>query len=106
MAMKAVIKTGGKQYLVGEGDVLDIEKSPAESGKIAFDEVLLAISDDGKDLKVGDPLLKGATVEAEIVNEHKTDKVVVFKMRRRKNYRKKTGHRQQVLRIKVTKISA
>ncbi len=106
MAMQAVIKTGGKQYLVSEGDVLDIEKSPAKSGKIVFEEILLISDEDGKGIKVGDPLLKGAKVEAEVVNEHKTDKVVVFKMRRRKNYRRKTGHRQQVLSIKITKISA
>jgi len=106
MAMKAVIKTGGKQYLVAEGDVLDIEKTPFQADKISFEEVLLAASEDGKDIKLGDPILKGAKVEAEVVKEHRTDKVVVFKMRRRKNYRKKTGHRQQQLRIKISKISA
>ncbi|MBN2585091.1 50S ribosomal protein L21 [Patescibacteria group bacterium] len=104
--MRAVIKTGGKQYLVAEGDVLDIEKTPTKSNKVVFDEVLLLTEDDGKGIKVGDPLLKGAKVEADVIDEHKTDKVVVFKMRRRKNYRKKTGHRQQVLRVKIAKISA
>ncbi|MFA5270317.1 MAG: 50S ribosomal protein L21 [Patescibacteria group bacterium] len=104
--MKAVIKTGGKQYLVSEGDVLDIEKTPTESGKVVFNEVLLLTEEDGKNIQIGDPLLKGAKVEAEVVDEHKAGKVVVFKMRRRKNYRRKTGHRQQVLRIKVAKISA
>ena len=106
MAMKAVIKTGGKQYLVAEGDVLDIERTAFESDKVVFEEVLLMSSEDGKDIKLGDPTLKGAKVEAEVVAERRTDKVVVFKMRRRKNYRKKTGHRQQQLRIKISKISA
>ena len=92
--------------MVGEGDVLDIEKTAAESGKVVFDEVLLVTEDDGKNIQVGDPLVKGVKVEAEVVDEHKADKVVVFKMRRRKNYRRKTGHRQQLLHIKITKISA
>ena len=104
--MKAVIKTGGKQYLVSEEDVLDIEKVAAKEGKLSFDEVLLVMDESGKDMKLGDPILKGAKVDAEVVDEHKADKVIAFQMRRRKNHRRKVGHRQHLSRIKITKISA
>lgn len=103
--MKAVIRTGGKQYLVSEGDVLDIEKVDSKSGQIAFGEVLLVTDEDGKELKIGDPIIKGAKVEAEVVGQMKAAKVVAFKMKRRKNYRRKVGHRQQFTRIKITKVS-
>lgn len=105
MAIRAVIRTGGKQYLVGEGEVLDIEKIAHQSGRLVFDEVLLTTDEEGKELKVGNPLVKGAKVEAEVVEERKADKITVFKMSRRKRYRRKTGHRQRLLRIKITKIS-
>jgi len=100
----AVIKTGGKQYLVEVGTVLDIEKIADESGKIIFDEVLLI--DDGKNTKIGTPLVDGAKVEAEIVKQFKDKKVRVFKMKRRKGYRKTQGHRQQKTKVKITKINA
>lgn len=103
--MKAVIKTGGKQYLVSEGDVLEIEKIADKSGKVVFDEVLLVTNEDGKELKIGNPLIKGAKVEAEVMEQGKAAKVIAFKMKRRKNYRRKVGHRQQFTRIKITKIS-
>jgi large subunit ribosomal protein L21 len=106
MATKAVIKTGGKQYLVSEGDVLEVEKVAGKSGKVVFDEVLLVTDGDGKELKVGDPLIKGAKVEAEVMEQGKAAKVIAFKMKRRKNYRRKVGHRQQFTRIKITKIPA
>lgn len=106
MAIRAVIRTGGKQYLVSEGEVLDVEKVAHKSGKLVLDEVLLVTDEEGKELKIGDPLIKGAKVEAEVVKEHKADKITIFKMRRRKRYRRKTGHRQQLTQIKITKISA
>jgi len=105
--MKAVIKTGGKQYLVQEGDILAVEKLPDAIGaKISFPEVLLVSDDEGKDLKLGNPTLPDAKVEAEIVEEVKADKIRVFKMRRRKNYRKTIGHRQKLTQIKIVSISA
>jgi len=100
----AVIKTGGKQYLVEAGTVLDIEKVADKDGKIIFDEVLLI--DDGKSTKIGTPLVDGAKVEAEIVEQFKDKKIRVFKMKRRKGYRRTQGHRQQKTKVKITKISA
>ncbi len=102
--MKAVIRTGGKQYLVGVDDVLDVEKIEGDKdGKIVFDEVLM-IADD-KDVKLGDPVIKGAKVEANLEEQFKDKKIVVFKMKRRKRYRKTQGHRQQLTKVKITKIS-
>ncbi|MFA5966903.1 MAG: 50S ribosomal protein L21 [Patescibacteria group bacterium] len=105
--MKAVIKTGGKQYLVSEGDVLVIEKLPEEAGaKITLSDVLLVSDDEGKDVKLGTPVLEGAKVEAEVVEQVKADKIRVFKMKRRKNYRKTIGHRQKLTQIKIISITA
>lgn len=101
----AVIKTGGKQYLVQEGEVLEIEKIVAdESGKVVFPEVLMIATDAGVNL--GSPLVEGAKVEAELVEDFKEDKVIIFKMKRRKRYRKTQGHRQQKSRVKIVGISA
>lgn len=100
----AVIKTGGKQYLVSEGDQLDIERIEGAKTPLKFDDVLLV--DDGKTTQVGMPVLEKATVEAEVVAETRDPKVIVFKMKRRKRYRKTQGHRQNKLRIKITKITA
>lgn len=99
----AVIKTGGKQYLVEAGTVLEIEKVADENGKIVFDEVLLI--DDGKSTKIGTPLVDGAKVEAEIVEQFKDKKIRVFKMKRRKRYRRTQGHRQHKTKVKITKIA-
>lgn len=105
--MKAVIKTGGKQYLVQEGDVLAIEKLPEEVGaKITLSDVLMVSDDEGKEVKLGAPILEGAKVEAEVVEQVKADKIRVFKMRRRKRYRKTIGHRQKLTQIKVVSITA
>lgn len=102
--MKAVIRTGGKQYLVGVDDVLDIEKISAEKdSKVIFDEVLMIAED--KDVKLGDPVIKGAKVEAIVEEQFKDKKIVVFKMKRRKRYRRTQGHRQQLTKIKITKIT-
>jgi large subunit ribosomal protein L21 len=102
--MYAVIRTGGKQYRVSEGDVLRIEKLAGDVGNaISFDEVLLL---GGDKVTVGKPLVKGARVAAQITAQEKAKKVIVFKMRRRKNYRRKNGHRQQYTEVKITGISA
>ena len=101
--MKAVIQTGGKQYTVAEGDVIRIEKilgTPGES--VSFEEVLLLFDD--KDVIIGQPTVKDAVVSGTFVKEDKEDKIIVFKMKRRKKYRKKTGHRQQVSVVKIEKI--
>jgi len=104
--MKAVIKTGGKQYLVQEGDVLAIEKLPEEAGaRITISDVLMVSDDEGKDIQLGAPVLENAKVEAEVVEQIKADKIRVFKMRRRKNYRKTIGHRQKLTQIKIVSIT-
>ena len=101
--MKAIIKSGGKQYKVKAGDVLDVELLHLEdSDKVIFDTVLLL--DDGKNVKVGAPTVKGATVEAEMLGEFKDKKLIVYKYKRRHNCRVKKGHRQQKARIRVTEI--
>ncbi|AKF03364.1 LSU ribosomal protein L21p [Sandaracinus amylolyticus] len=99
-----MIKTGGKQYRVTEGDRLRIEKLPGDVGaKLTFDEVLMV---GGDKVAVGTPLVKGAKVTAEIVAQDRAKKVIVFKFRRRKNYRRKRGHRQPFTEIKITGVSA
>jgi large subunit ribosomal protein L21 len=101
--MFAVIKTGGKQYRTQEGDVLQIEKLDKDKGqKITFDEVLL-IEVNGKAV-IGTPLVKDASVKAVVLENVKGKKIVVFKKKRRKRYKKKTGHRQQLTKIKVEEI--
>jgi large subunit ribosomal protein L21 len=102
--MYAVIKTGGKQYRVAEGQLLRVEKLPGAKGdKVSFGEVLLVSGDTPK---VGQPLVKGASVAAEITGQDRGKKIVVFKFRRRKNYRRKSGHRQPYTELKITGISA
>ena len=101
ISMFAVIRTGGKQYRVAPGDVLEIERLPGEAGaSITFSEVLLAGS------KIGAPLLSGASVAAEIVAQDRAPKVVAFKKKRRKNTHRKRGHRQLLTRVKITDITA
>ena len=102
--MYAVIKTGGKQYRVAQGDRLRVEKLPGDVGaNVTFDEVLLI---GGDKVSVGTPLVKGAKVTAEIVAQDRAKKVIIFKFRRRKNYRRKRGHRQPFTEIKITGVSA
>jgi len=102
--MYAVIKTGGKQYKVSEGETLKVEKISGASGDvIAFDDVLM-ISKDG-DTRVGTPVVEGAKVTGEIMAAIKGPKITVFKKKRRKGYRKKTGHRQQLTVLKIKEIS-
>jgi large subunit ribosomal protein L21 len=103
--MYAVIKTGGKQYKVEKGSMLRVEKLDFETGKsVEFDEVLLVA--DGEKITVGSPLVKGAKVTAEILGQEKGDKLVVFKFKRRKAIRKKTGHRQTYTALKILDIKA
>jgi len=101
--MFAVIKTGGKQYVVKEGDLLDVEKLGLEAGrKLLFEQVLLI--DDGGNTIVGTPLVPNACVKAGVVEEFKDDKILVFKKKRRKQFRRTRGHRQQLTKVKVEKI--
>jgi large subunit ribosomal protein L21 len=103
--MYAVIATGGKQYRVQKDDVIDIERLEGEVGaKVTFDEVLLV--GEGTGIECGTPLLKSAKVTAEIVDQFRGKKLTVFKMKRRKGYRKKHGHRQELTKVKITDISA
>ncbi|MDU2131792.1 MAG: 50S ribosomal protein L21 [Finegoldia magna] len=102
--MFAIIKTGGKQYKVSEGDVIKVEKIEAEAGdKIEFDQVLMVAGDD---VKVGSPVVEGAKVSAEVLDQNKDKKIVIFKFKAKKNYRKKKGHRQPYTLVKIEKIDA
>ena len=101
--MYAVIKTGGKQYRVAQNDVLTVEKLVGEAGaKVEFGEVLM-IAGDGA-AKVGSPTVAGAKVLAEVVEQTRGPKVIAFKKRRRKNSRRKRGHRQDLTTVKITSI--
>ena len=102
--MYAIIKTGGKQYRVSEGQTLRVEKLNAEDSKVNFDQVLLVGGTDG--LKVGAPVVEGASVEAEVLREGRAKKIIVFKKKRRKGYHKKQGHRQAFTEVKITQINA
>ena len=102
--MYAVIKTGGKQYKVSAGDVLKVEKLDGAVGDtIELNEVLMV---GGEEVKIGTPLLPDAKVVAQIVEQGKDKKILVFKSKRRKNTRKKYGHRQPLTRLKITDIKA
>jgi large subunit ribosomal protein L21 len=103
--MFAVIKTGGKQYKVAMDDVLEIEKLDAEAGAtVTFDDVLMLSGEAGT--TVGTPVVAGATVTAEVVEQTRGRKVISFKKRRRQNSKRKRGHRQDLTRVKITAISA
>lgn len=102
--MLAVVKTGGKQYTVKPGDVIRVEKlggSPGES--VQFGEVLLVKEDNGT-VKVGSPVLNNASVRGEIISHTRGPKIIVFKFKRRKGYRRKKGHRQNYTNVKITEI--
>lgn len=102
--MYAVIQTGGKQYKVSEGDVLKVEKLAAEPGeKLVLDQVLM-LNDDNGNMKVGEPLVAGAKITAEVIEQGRHKKIIVFKYKKRKNYRRKQGHRQAFTKIKIEKI--
>ena len=100
--MYAIIATGGKQYRVSEGDVVYIEKIDAEvDSTVSFD--VLLVGNDG-DVKVGTPVVEGVKVEGKVVGQVRGDKIIVFKYKSKKNYRRKQGHRQPYTKVEITKI--
>ncbi len=103
--MKAVIRDGSKQFLVEEGQIIEIERTDLEPKSTYNFEVLSVTKDDGETL-VGKPVLKKAKVEGEVIDQIKKKKIIVYFFRKRKHSKKKQGHRQQKTRIKITTISA
>ena len=102
--MHAIIVTGGKQYKVAEGETLFIEKLPVEAGEaVTFDKVLAVI--DGDNVTVGTPVVEGAKVDASVVKNGKGKKIIVFKYKPKKGYRRKQGHRQPYTKVTIGKIS-
>jgi large subunit ribosomal protein L21 len=102
--MYAVIKTGGKQYKVAAGEKLKVEQIPADIGsEITIDQVLALGA--GETIKFGAPLVAGATVKAKVVSQGRHDKVRIFKMRRRKHYQKRQGHRQNYTELEIVAIN-
>lgn len=103
--MHAVIKTGGKQYRVTEGDEFNVEKLGVEKGEeVVFDRVLAV--GEGENLVIGRPLVEGASVKAHVVTNGRDRKIIVFKKKRRKGYQVKRGHRQHFTRVRITEINA
>ena len=103
--MYAVIETGGKQYRVAEGETLRVEKLAAAAGdKLSFETLLFA--DDGGNVQVGRPKVAGVKVEAEVLEQGLGKKIIIFKYKRRKSYRRKQGHRQPFTALKITAIKA
>lgn len=98
----AVVETGGKQYKVSEGDVIKVEKLDVEAGGLVDLEKVLLIG--GEEVKIGAPYVEGAKVTAEVVKNGKTKKIIVFKYKAKKNYRRKQGHRQPYTELKITSI--
>lgn len=100
----AIFKTGGKQYRVSEGDSIDVENIDAAVGdNTSFPEVMML--NDGTSTTLGDPFIKGAKVEAEVVDQHRDKKVIAFKFKRRKGFHKTKGHRRHLTRLEIKKIS-
>ncbi len=103
--MYAVIKTGGKQYRVSTGQKIKVEQMPADVGsEITLDQILMV--GEGESVKIGTPVVEGATVKATVLSQGRHDKVKIFKMRRRKHYMKRQGHRQNYTEIRIEAISA
>lgn len=102
--MYAIIETGGKQYRIEKGDVIDVELlKDSDSGKVTFDRILFL--NDGSGVKVGAPYVQGSTVSAEIVREEvKGDKVIAYKYKKRKGFHKKKGHRQRYTQVRIKEI--
>jgi len=101
--MYAIIQTGGKQYRVSEGDVVDVEKLDVEEGKeVVFDKVLTVVNDG--EVRVGKPLVDGAKVKAKVAKQGKAAKIFVFKYRAKVNRRKRSGHRQPYTQVEITGI--
>ena len=102
--MYAIILTGGKQYKVAKGDVIEVEKLAGEAGaEVTFDQVLAVAGEDGK-LNVGTPRVAGASVTGKVLDQFRAKKIVVFKMKRRKGYRRTHGHRQSLTRVEIGEI--
>ncbi len=105
--MFAILETGGKQYKVKPGDVIEVERLDGEVGAaVELGRVLMMAGDAGKDPSFGTPLVDGARVMAEVVEQGKADKITVFKYKPKVRYRRKTGHRQMVTRVRITDILA
>ncbi len=103
--MFAIIETGGKQYKVQEGDVIFVEKlAGEENSEIVFDKIIAV--GDGSDIKVGTPYIEDAKVEASLIKTGKSSKIIVYKMKPKKNYRRKQGHRQPYTKVQITAIKA
>src|SRR5262249_6254813 len=105
--MYAVIQTGGKQYRVAEGETVRVEKLAGDPGQtVTFTDVLMVASGaNNEEVKLGKPLVGGAKVTAQIVEQDRARKIIVFKYKRRKNYRKRSGHRQPFTALKITSIT-
>ncbi len=102
--MHAVIVTGGKQYNVAEGDIIYVEKLNVQEGDtVTLDQVLALV--DGENSKFGTPVVAGASVEASVVKNGKSPKIMVFKMKPKKNYRRRQGHRQPYTKLQINKIN-
>ena len=102
--MYAVIKTGGKQHRVSPGEILAVEKLAGNQGdEVVFDQVLMVVNEE--DIRIGAPIVEGAKVIGEIMEQTQGSKLNVFRMKRRKGYKKKTGHRQQLTSMKIKEIS-
>ena len=102
--MYAIIKTGGKQFTVKTGDIIEVEKLAAEVGQeVVFSEVLAVGNDEGQ-LNVGKPCVEGAQVSAKVLDQFRAKKLIVFKMKRRKGYRRTHGHRQSLTRVEIGEI--
>ena len=103
--MYAIVDTGGKQYKVKKDETLRIEKIPGEVGsQVSFDKILMLVDDDN--VKIGRPVLDDVAVKGHIVEQEKAQKIIVFKYKRRKRYRRKQGHRQQYTAVKIDSIEA
>ncbi|MCH4072914.1 50S ribosomal protein L21 [Pseudoramibacter sp.] len=102
--MYAIIKTGGKQYRVAQDDVIEIEKIKglSENDEVTFDDVLAV--GEGADIAIGTPTVEGATVKGQVLELCKSPKVIVYKYKPKKDYRRKQGHRQPFMKVKITKI--
>ncbi len=102
--MFAVIKTGGKQYKVAENDILVVEKLDGAAGEVIELDQVLMVGGEGAAAEIGAPTVKGAMVAAEVIEQSRADKIIVFKKKRRKNYRRTAGHRQHQTVLRITEI--
>lgn len=102
--MYAIIETGGKQYKVTKGMIIEVEKLPVEADtQYSFDQILI-VSDGDKNITIGQPYIEGASVAAKVIAQDKDKKVVIFKYKRKTNYNRKTGHRQPLTRLQIEEI--